>query len=94
MIDIMEIVKSLEKYGLIIKGVSKTIKNEAKEQNRGFLGMWLGTLSASLSWNLLTGKEVKAKMPGNGVIRTGAGIIRAGEGSISCDLNWSKVNFI
>ena len=35
----MGIVKSLEKYGLIIKGVSKTIKNEAKEQNRGFLGM-------------------------------------------------------
>ena len=29
--DIMKIVKSLEKFGLLIKGVSKTIKNEAKK---------------------------------------------------------------
>ena len=28
--DIMKIVKSLEESGLLIKGVSKTIKNEAK----------------------------------------------------------------
>ena len=28
---IMKIVKSLEKYDLLIKDVSKTIKNEAKE---------------------------------------------------------------
>ena len=30
--DIMKIVKSLEESGLLIKDVSKTIKNEAKEQ--------------------------------------------------------------
>ena len=30
--DIMKIVKSLEASGLLIKGVSETIKNEAKEQ--------------------------------------------------------------
>ena len=30
--DIMKTVKSLEESGLLIKGVSKTIKNEAKEQ--------------------------------------------------------------
>ena len=30
--DIMKIVKSLEESGLLIKGVSETIKNEAKEQ--------------------------------------------------------------
>ena len=30
--DIMKIVKSLEKSGLLIKSVSETIKNEAKEQ--------------------------------------------------------------
>ena len=30
--DIVKIVKSLEKSGLLIKGVSETIKNEAKEQ--------------------------------------------------------------
>ena len=41
--DIMKIVKSLEESGLLIKDVSKTIKNEAKEQN---VGMLLGTLGA------------------------------------------------
>ena len=30
--DIMKIVKSLEESGLLIKCVTKTIKNEAKEQ--------------------------------------------------------------
>ena len=29
--DIMKIVKSLEESGLLIEGVSQTIKNEAKE---------------------------------------------------------------
>ena len=38
-INIMKIVKSLQESGLIIKAVSQTIKNEAKEQERGFLGM-------------------------------------------------------
>ena len=46
--DVMKIVKSLEESGLIIKGVSKTTKNEPKEQKRGFTGMLLGTLGASL----------------------------------------------
>ena len=31
---IMKIVKSLEEYGLLIKSLSKTIKNEAKEHKR------------------------------------------------------------
>ena len=30
--DIMKTVKSLEELGLLIKGISETIKNEAKEQ--------------------------------------------------------------
>ena len=30
--DMMKIVKSLEEFGLLIKGVSETIKNEAKEE--------------------------------------------------------------
>ena len=68
--DIIKIVKSLEESGLLIKGVSKTIKNEGKEQKGGFLGMLLGTLGASLLRNLLTGK---------GTIRAGKGTIRAGE---------------
>ena len=52
--DIIKIVKSLEESGLLIKGVSKTIKNEEKEQKVGFLEMLLGTLDASLLGNLLT----------------------------------------
>ena len=54
--DIVTIVKSLEDSSLLVKGVSETIKNEAKEQKREFLGMSLGTLGASLLGNLLTGK--------------------------------------
>ena len=33
--DIIRIVKSLEDSGLLFKGVSETIQNEAKEQRRG-----------------------------------------------------------
>ena len=44
----MKIVKSLEKSGLLIKGISETIKNEAKEQKGEFLGMLLETLTASM----------------------------------------------
>ena len=44
----MGIIKSLEESSLLIKGISETIKNEAKEQNGGFLSMLLGTLGARL----------------------------------------------
>ena len=37
--DIMKIMKLLEESGLLVKGVSETIKNEAKEQKRGFLSI-------------------------------------------------------
>ena len=46
--DIIKIVKSLEESGLLIKGISETIKNEAKGQKGGFLSMLLGTLAASM----------------------------------------------
>ena len=62
--------KSLEESCLLIKGVSKTIKNEAKEQRRGFLGILLETLNASLLENLL---------PGKGAIRSGEGTVRTGQ---------------
>ena len=53
--DILKIVKSLEESGLLIKGVSETIQNEAKEQQGEFLSMLLGTLGASLLGNQSTG---------------------------------------
>ena len=46
--DIVKIIKSLEESGLLIKGVSETIKNETKEHKGGFLLILLGTLGASL----------------------------------------------
>ena len=68
--DIMKMVKSLEESGLLIKGARQTIKNEAKEQKRGLLGMLLGTLGARLLGNILTGKR-RIGGAGKGTIRTG-----------------------
>ena len=62
--DIMEIVRSLEESGLLIKGVSKTIKNEVNKQKGGCLRMLLGTLGASLSGNLLTDKNINRASKG------------------------------
>ena len=77
--DIKKIIKSLEGSGLLIKGVSETIRNEAKAKKGGFLSMLLDTLSASLLGNLLAGKgTIRA---GKGAIATsrGRGTIRAGQ---------------
>ena len=71
--DIMKIIEALENSGILLKGVTKTIENETKEQRGGFLSMLLGTLGASLLGNLLTG--------GKGIMRAGDGIVRAGKGS-------------
>ena len=46
--DIMKVVQALEDSNILLKGVTKTIKNESKEQKGGFLSMLLGTLGASL----------------------------------------------
>ena len=70
--DIIQIVKSLEGSGLLLKGVSETIKNEAKKQKEGFLKVLLGTLGAGLLGNILAGK---------GMNRAGEGIVRAGYGN-------------
>ena len=50
--DIMKITDALENSGILLKGVSKTIENETKEQRGGFLSMLLGILGASLLGNL------------------------------------------
>ena len=46
--DITKIIETLENSGVLLKGVTKTIKNETKEQRGGFLSMLLGTLGESL----------------------------------------------
>ena len=53
--DIIKIIEALENSGILLKGVTKTIENETKEQRGGFFSMLLGTLGASLLGNLLTG---------------------------------------
>ena len=50
---IMKIVQSLEDSNILLKEVTKTIKNKAKEQIGVFLSMLLGTLGASLLGDLL-----------------------------------------
>ena len=40
----MKIIEALENSGILLKGVTKTIENETKEQRGGFLSMLLGTL--------------------------------------------------
>ena len=62
--DRMKIVQALEDSNIFLKGVTKTIKNETKEQKGEFSSMLLGTLGASLLRNLLTGK---------GIVRAGSG---------------------
>ena len=61
----MKIVQAFEYSNILLKAVTKTIKNIIKEQKRGFLSMVLCTSGASLLGSSLTGK----------------GIVRAGYGS-------------
>ena len=56
----MKIVQALKDSNLLLKGVTKTIKNETKEQKGGLLIMLLGTLGASLLGNMLAGKGSKS----------------------------------
>ena len=73
----MTIVHALEDCNVLLKGFTKTIKNETEEQQGGLLSMLLGTLGASLLGILLSGK---------GIVRAGSenkkakGIVRADYG--------------
>ena len=82
--DIIKIVQALEDSNILLKGITKTIKNETKEQKGGFLSMLLGILGASLLGNLLSGKGIVRTGTGN-KNKKGKGIVRAGYGN--------KINF-
>ena len=64
--DIMKIIQALEDSNILLKGVTKIIKNEAKEQKGEFWSMLLGTLGASLLKKLLARKGIVRAGYGNG----------------------------
>ena len=76
--DILKIVPALEDSNILLKGITKTVENETKEQKGGFLGLLLGTLGASLLGNMLIGKGILRAGYGN---KEGKEMLGAGYGS-------------
>ena len=76
--DIIKLIQALEDSNILLRRVTKIIKNETKRQKGGFLSMFLGTLGASLLGYLWTGK---------GFLRAGSrikkweGVVRSGSGN-------------
>ena len=54
----MKTVKSVIESGLLIQGISETVKNKVKEQKGRFLWMLLETLAASILGNALAGRGI------------------------------------
>ena len=81
---IIKIVQALEDSNILLKGVTKTIKSETKEQKGGFLSMLLGNLGASLLGNILAGKGTVRAGFGRRYLKSstsyGKGIVRASYG--------------
>ena len=63
--DIMKIVQAFKDSNIFLKGVTKTIKNETKEQKGGFFSMLSGALGASFLGNLLALKGIVRARSGN-----------------------------
>ena len=100
--DTIKVVQAFEDSNVLLKGVTKMIENETKEQKGGFLSILLGTVGASLLGNLLTGKGMVRAGSGNnkgkGIVSAssgnnkGKGVVRAGFMVVLCPLlrknNW------
>ena len=86
--DIIKIVQALEDSNILLQRITKTIKNETKEQKGGLLSMFLGTLGASLLGNIFTWKGIVRAGSGRHSLNSstsyekkkGKGIVRAGYG--------------
>ena len=70
--DIMKIVQTIEDSNILLKGVTKTIKNETKEPKGGFFIYDIRRLRSIFIRKLTIRK---------GTVRAGEGIVRAGYGS-------------
>ena len=79
--DMMKIIKAFDDSGVLLKDVTKTIKNKTKEQRGGLLEMLLGSLGASLLGNILAGKGIVIAGYGNKKLQKEQGIVRASYGS-------------
>ena len=77
----MKIVQALQDSNTLLKEITKTIENETKEREGGFLGILLGTLRASLLGNMLAG---------NGISRAGHGN-QEGKGMLGAVCGNSKI---
>ena len=75
--EIMKIAQALEDSNILLKVVTKTIKNKTIKLKGGFLSMLLSTLGARLLGNLLSGKRIAGAGSGN---KKGKGIVRASYG--------------
>ena len=101
--DIMKIIQAPENSNILLKGVTKKIKNETKKQKGRFLSVLLGILGASLLGYLLAGKGIVRAGCGNkkgkGIVRAGSankkrkGIVRAGSGRPSSSALQKQWNF-
>ena len=86
--DIIKIVQALEDSNILLQRITKTIKNETKEQKGELLSMFLGTLGASLLGNIFTWKGIVRAGSGRHSLNSstsyekkkGKGIVRAGYG--------------
>ena len=81
--EMKDIIRIVKDSGLLLKGVSETIQNDAKEQKEGFLSMLLGTLGASLLGNVLADQ---------GINKAGEGVIKGGHGNKKQD-HKNKMDF-
>ena len=71
--DVIKIIKSLENSGVLIDGVTQTVKDEIKKQEGGFLGALLAPLIASLLQPVIS-SAVKG-ISRRGVRRAGRGYV-------------------
>ena len=74
---IVKIAQPLEYSAILLKRVTKTIKNETEEQKGGFLGTLVGTLGSTLLGNILSGKGIVRAGSGN---KKGKRMVKAGCG--------------
>ena len=71
--DIIKIIKSLEDSGVLIDGVTETVKDKIKKQEGSFLGALLAPLAVSVVQAVIS--LLVKSISGRGVRRAGRGYI-------------------